>query len=102
LKLLCSLFLILVIVPIAAASPRAFRKQHSTQSRQQRRAQTAKIKAQIQKRGTGEKARVKLTLYDKTKLQGYITKIGPDSFAFAVRKSRQVRIISYSEVKRVR
>jgi hypothetical protein len=102
LKVLRSLFLIFMIVQSAAASPRAIQRRQSTQSRQQRRAQTAKIKAQIQKRGTGEKARVKLTLYDKTKLQGYINKIGPDSFAFTDRKTRQVRIISYSEVKRVR
>jgi Na+-transporting NADH:ubiquinone oxidoreductase subunit NqrC len=101
LKLFCSLFVAALFVQSAAASPRAIQAHQSAQSRQQQRAQTAKVKAAVHKRGTGEKARVKLTLYDKTKLQGYITKIGPDSFAITDRKTHQVRIISYSEVKRV-
>jgi hypothetical protein len=102
LKALTIFLALSVLVPSAPASPRAIQKQQSTQTRPQQRAQTAKVKAAIHKRGTGEKARVKLTLYDKSKLQGYITKIGPDSFAITDRKTRQVRIISYFEVKRVR
>ena len=41
----------------------------------------AKVRAQITKLGTGKDARVKLELRDKTKLEGYLSEVGADSFA---------------------
>jgi hypothetical protein len=95
------LFAVFLLVQSSAASAPLIRAQQSAQSRQQQRAQTAKIKSEVQKRGTGEKTHVKVTFHNKTKLKGYISKIGPDSFAVTDRKTRQVRIISYEEVDRI-
>lgn len=40
----------------------------------------AKVKAEITKLGTGPDARIEVRLRDKTKLKGYISKVGDDSF----------------------
>jgi hypothetical protein len=46
--------------------------------REARRAE--KVRAQLAKLGTGPDARVKLELRDKTKLEGYVSEAGADSF----------------------
>lgn len=99
--LLCVALGIFFVVPSAPAAAPAIAKQHATQTRAQQRAQTAKVKAEIRKRGAGKKSRVKVTLNNKTQIKGSITKIGEDSFALTDWKTRQVRIVSYDEVGRI-
>lgn len=41
----------------------------------------AKVKTEITKLGTGPDARLEVKLRDKTKLKGYVSKVGDDSFA---------------------
>ncbi len=41
----------------------------------------AKVKTEIAKLGTGPDARIEVKLRDKTKLKGYVSKVGDDSFA---------------------
>jgi hypothetical protein len=43
-------------------------------------AHTSRVKAAIQHLGTGESARLKVELYDDTKLAGFIVEIGDDQF----------------------
>ena len=62
----------------------------------------AKVKLAVQKRGTGEHSKVKVTLRDKTEVKGYISQIGPDSFQVADNKSGRVTPIAYQEVEKVR
>jgi hypothetical protein len=63
--------------------------------------QAAKIKAQVQKRGAGEKSRVRVTLANATQVKGYIGKIDESSFDVIVIKSGQAQTISYSDVQKI-
>jgi hypothetical protein len=62
---------------------------------------TAKIKQRIIKRGVGEKARIEVTLLDGTKLKGYISEAGEDSFVVVTNSNATIRT-TYSQVKQVK
>ena len=76
--------------------------QEAAQPRPQQTAQAAKVKAEVQKRGTREASHVKVTLHDKSQQKGYISVISEDSFSLADQKTGQVKTISYADVKSVR
>jgi hypothetical protein len=61
-----------------------------------------KIKSEITKHGTGEKARVRITTRDKVQLRGYISGVGESTFALTVKHPPQTRTLSYSDVVQVR
>lgn len=61
-----------------------------------------KIKAAIAKRGTGPKAKVAVKLKDNTKLKGYISQAGNDSFTLTDSKTGQVRTLAYADVTEVK
>jgi hypothetical protein len=69
--LVIALGLLFVGVPSAAAKSKAEKAAEFA----------AKVKAEIAKLGTGPDARIEVKLRDKTKLKGYISKVGEDSFA---------------------
>lgn len=62
----------------------------------------AKVKADVAKRGTGEKARVVVKLRDGSKLKGHVSRAGDDSFTLTDSGSGQTRTLSYSDVAQVR
>ena len=62
----------------------------------------AKIKSEIAKRGTGEKARVKITTRDNKNVTGYVREIGDTSFVLVTKDSTDPRTLAYSEVAKVR
>ncbi len=62
---------------------------------------TAKIKAYVGKRGTGEKKVVKVKMLNGTKLKGYISQSGEDSFTVTDLKTKQDASIAYRDVARV-
>jgi hypothetical protein len=61
-----------------------------------------KVKENIAKLGTGEAAKVKLTLKDKTKLEGYVSQTGEDSFTVTDSQTRQETQIEYWQVKKMK
>jgi hypothetical protein len=61
-----------------------------------------KVKTQIQERGTGEKATVKIALRDKTVVKGYISQTNADSFQVTDKKTGKVSTVTYDAVERVR
>jgi hypothetical protein len=63
--------------------------------------QVAKIKAQVQKRGAGEKSKVRVTLGNGTMVKGYISKIEESSFEVNGNKTGQATSISYSDVQKI-
>ncbi len=63
--------------------------------------QVAKIKAQVQKRGTGEKSKVRVTLANGTMVKGYISKIEESSFEVNGNKTGQATSISYTDVQKI-
>ena len=60
-----------------------------------------KIKASVLKLGVGESTRVKVKLQDKTKLEGYISDAGPDTFTVTDRKTGVATTVAYPQVKSV-
>jgi hypothetical protein len=63
--------------------------------------QVAKFKAQVQKRGAGEKSKVRVTLGNGTMVKGYISKIEESSFDVNPNKNGQVTSISYIDVQKI-
>jgi len=61
-----------------------------------------KVKANIMKLGTGPDARVRVKLRDKTKLEGYISEAGDDSFVVMNTKTGVATTVLYPQVKTVK
>src|SRR5215208_5575422 len=61
-----------------------------------------KVKTGIVKLGVGQSSRVSLTLKDKTKVAGYISEIGDDSFVVANLESGGRTTVTYPEVVQVK
>ena len=61
-----------------------------------------KIKAEVQKRGIGKQARVKVTLRNETDVKGYVSQIDDDSFQVTNPKTQGVTTVAYADVKKVR
>ena len=74
LKKICSALLSALLLQAAAVPALAGTKAEKDARR------TEKVRAQLAKLGTGPGARVKLELRDKTKLEGFVSETGADSF----------------------
>ena len=60
-----------------------------------------KVKAAIEQLGTGQSSLVNVKLRDKTRLAGYVSEIGDNSFAVTDLKSAKVTTVPYPEVVQV-
>src|SRR5712692_253531 len=74
----------------------------TTQVQAQETPQAAKVKAKVQKRGIGEKSRIKAKLVDGSEVKGYISKIEETSFTVTDRKTGQTTTIPYADVQKIR
>jgi len=61
-----------------------------------------KVKAGISKLGTGSDARIEVKLQDKTKLKGYVSEAGEDSFVVVDEKTGATSTVPYVQVKQVK
>ncbi len=61
-----------------------------------------KVKEGISKLGTGAEARIEVKLRDKTKLKGYVSEAGEDSFVIVDEKSGTTSTVTYAQVKQVK
>jgi hypothetical protein len=61
----------------------------------------AKVREGVGKIGTGEAALVRLKLRDKTKLEGYVTEAGAQSFTVVDAKTKATTVVAYQQVKSV-
>ena len=64
--------------------------------------QATKVKAEVQKRGIGEKSRVKVELRNKEEVKGYISKIEDASFDMTDKNTGHATTIPYADVEKVR
>lgn len=60
------------------------------------------VKAKIAKLGTGPKAVVRVTLQDKTKVQGWVSAVTDDHFTVTDEKSGAGTTIAYADVREVK
>ena len=72
-----------------------------TNNEEKRAAKEQKVKAGIAKLGTGSNAKVKVKLYDNTKLSGYVSEIKEDAFVVVNANTNSPTEIPYSKVKQV-
>ena len=61
-----------------------------------------KVKEGISKLGTGTEARIEVKLRDKTKLRGYVSEAGEDSFVIVDEKTSATSRVTYPQVKQVK
>jgi hypothetical protein len=95
-KKLLSLTLVALLINLAAAAPAYAASREEKEARF-----TEKVKASVLKFGTGEPARVKIKLRDKTKLAGYISAADGESFTVIDSKTGMATTIAYPQVKSV-
>lgn len=60
-----------------------------------------KVKAAVAKRGTSDKKAVRVKMINGSKMKGYISQIGDDSFTLTYSKTKQQTVIPYRDVERV-
>ena len=60
-----------------------------------------KVKANVQKLGTGESTRVKIRLRDQSKLEGYISDASGNTFTITNRKTGVATTVAYPQVKSI-
>jgi len=96
-------FLIL-LVPISGfpQSPSSLVEPPVTEKQTPEAAHASKVKRQIEKRGIGVQAKVKITLQDQTEVKGYVSRIDEISFQLTDKKTGKASTIPYASVDRVR
>lgn len=94
-KKLLSLALVALLINLAGVTP-AYASKEEKQARF-----AEKVKAGVLKFGTGEAARVKVKLRDKTQLAGYISAADGEGFTVIDSKTGMATTIAYPQVKKV-
>ncbi|CAN5524879.1 hypothetical protein BH18ACI1_BH18ACI1_07530 [soil metagenome] len=95
-KKLISFFIIILLLNFSAGTILA--KSNSDKERRY----AEKVKQSIVKLGSGESALVKIKLHDKTKLEGFVSAIGDDSFVVTDIKTGVATTVVYPQVKQVK
>ena len=95
LKKICSVVLSALLLQAAAVPAFAATKAEKETKRAE------KVRVQLAKLGTGSDARIKLELRDKTKLEGYVSEAGPESFV-VVNKAGVATTVAYPQVAKAR
>jgi hypothetical protein len=79
----------------------AVRATHAATEAEKQARFAGKVKAAVLKLGTGEAARVRVTLRDKTKLEGYVSSASDESFVVTNFKTGAATTVPYPQVKGV-
>jgi hypothetical protein len=95
-KKLLSLTLVALLINLVGVAPAYAASKEEKQARF-----AEKVKASVLKFGTGESARVKIKLRDKTKLAGYISAADDESFTVIDSKTGSATTVAYPQVKSV-
>jgi hypothetical protein len=93
LKKICSAILATLLLQ-AAAVP-AFAKTNAEKNAQR----AEKVRTQLSKLGTGRDAQVRLELRDKTKVEGYLSEAGADTFTVTDREGKTTTV-PYQDVNK--
>jgi hypothetical protein len=88
-----ALLLVGVMVLNSVAVPQTTQTQEASQS--------AKVKAEVQRRGIGEKSRVKVKLRNREEVKGHISKIEDASFDVTDKNTGRPKTILYVDVEKV-
>ncbi len=95
-KTVLSLFLITLLITCIGV------KAVYADSKEEKQARfTEKVKAGIARLGTGEPARVKVKLSNKTKLNGYVSEAGDEDFVVVDARTGAATRVAYADVQQV-
>jgi hypothetical protein len=97
LKKFLSLALVGLLINLVSVSPVYAGSKEEKQARF-----AEQVKRGVLKLGTGTDARVEVKLRDKTKLKGYISEAGEDSFTVVDAKLGVATTVAYPQVKQVK
>jgi hypothetical protein len=89
----------IALLTTAASGSTILNANSSTEKKQ---VSVEEIKEKIKNFGTGEKARVKVELLDKSKFQGYISKTDVETFTVTAVESGFTKEIRYDQVKKIK
>ncbi len=64
--------------------------------------QAQQARASVLKVGTGERARVEVKLRDETKVKGYVSAAGADSFTVTNAQTGESTVVAYNDVAQVK
>ena len=92
-KKVCSVILSALLLQAAAVPAFAGTKAE----KEPRRAE--KVRTQVTKLGTGKDALIRVELRDKTKLEGYVSEVGDESFVITS-KAGVATVVTYPQVKK--
>ena len=81
----------------AAFGLRAVRAETGVDARQAQQARMSVLKL-----GTGERARVEVKLRDETKVKGYVSAAGADSFTITNARTGESTVVAYNDVAQVK
>jgi hypothetical protein len=93
-----SIAILVALLLIQVSSNATFAATHSEEET----ARILKVKADVARRGIGEKAKVKVKLQDKTEVTGYVYEASDSNFIVADAKTDAKTTIAYSEVKQIK
>ena len=96
-KKFLSLTLIVLLLNVFGVTPVRAGAQVVAQTRN-----VEKVKESVVKLGVGEAARVELKLWDGSKLKGYISETGADSFTVASAQTGAVTKLNYADVRQIK
>ena len=96
LKVFLSVSVIVLLLNMVGVVPAYAQSQDDAQARSQ------KVKEAIVKLGTGEGAKVQLTLRDGRKLKGYVREADQDTFVVVDPKTGAATTVAYPEVKEIK
>ena len=95
-KKLVTLLLVALVMNLAGA------RLAYADSKEEKQARYAeKIKTNVLKLGTGESTRVKVKLRDQSKIEGFISDAGAETFTVTDRKTGVATVVAYPQVKSV-
>ena len=95
LKKICSVVLSALLLQAAGVTAVAA----TNAEKEARRAE--KVRMQLAKLGTGSDARIKLELRDKTKLEGFVSEPGADTFA-VIDRAGKTTTVEYTQVSKAK
>jgi len=93
-----SIAILVALLLIQVSSNATFAATHSEEET----ARILKVKADVARRGIGEKAKVKIKLQNKTEVTGYVYETSDSNFIVADAKTDAKTTIAYSEVKQLK
>ena len=91
--------LVAALVGALLSTPFGFRPVHGETLEETRRA--AEARAGVARLGVGQGARVEVKLRDNTRLKGYVSEAGEDSFTITDSETGASRTVAYAQVSRV-